>query len=302
MPDENIKIPAPLKNLTPIAFVLIALAAVFITYQIFGGILSFLVLKGDLSGTSPANITLTRIIVSFSQFMFILAPVILLNMLRGDEFVQGFKFRKPKISYIALSFIGIVAVQPVLQYILVLQNKILFSLPFGQEFLNSLKSLYDYFESFTSKLVVSSNTGEFTLVVFVIALTPAICEEFMFRGLILSNLQKLGGVKIPVIFTGLLFAIFHFHPFNLIPLIILGIFISYIAFYSNSIIPAVMVHFLNNFMSALAVYLTGMDSFDDKAVSWSELLKYTPLAVISLVIFIFVLIFVKKIYEQGKNE
>lgn len=302
MPDEFNKIPAPLKKLSPIAFVIAALAVVFITYQIFGGVLSFYLLKGDLSGISIQNITLTRIVVSFSQFMFILVPVVILNMLRGDNFISGFKFNAPKISYIALSFIGIVAVQPVLQYILVLQNKIIFSLPFGQEFLNSLKRLYDYFESFTSKLVVSSNTGEFTLVVFVIAITPAICEEFMFRGLILSNLQKLGGVKLPIIFTGLLFAIFHFHPFNLIPLIILGIFISYIAFYSNSIVPAVMVHFLNNFMSALAVYLTGTDSFDDKAVSWTELLKYTPLAVISLVIFIFVLIFVKKIYEQGKHE
>jgi membrane protease YdiL (CAAX protease family) len=293
---------APLKNISPIAFVVIALMVVFITYQIFGGILSSFILKEQDGGMATGNITLTRIIVSFSQFMFILVPVVLMNMLRGDGFTAGFKFRNTKISYYALSFIGMLAIQPLLQYILVLQNKIIFSLPFGQDSLNSIKNLYDYFESFTNSLVVSSNIGEFIFVTFVIALTPAICEEFMFRGLILSNLEKLNSSKIPVIFTGLLFAIFHFHPFNIIPLIILGIFISYIAYYSGSIFPAIMVHFVNNFLSALAIFIMGKDSIDDSTVTWFDIAKYTPLAVVSLIIFIFVLIFIKKIYEQSKTE
>jgi membrane protease YdiL (CAAX protease family) len=302
MPDENKKLTAPLKNISPIAFVVIALMVVFITYQIFGGILSSFILKEQDGGMATGNITLTRIIVSFSQFMFILVPVVLMNMLRGDGFTAGFKFRNTKISYYALSFIGMLAIQPLLQYILVLQNKIIFSLPFGQDSLNSIKNLYDYFESFTNSLVVSSNIGEFIFVTFVIALTPAICEEFMFRGLILSNLEKLNSSKIPVIFTGLLFAIFHFHPFNIIPLIILGIFISYIAYYSGSIFPAIMVHFVNNFLSALAIFIMGKDSIDDSTVTWFDIAKYTPLAVVSLIIFIFVLIFIKKIYEQSKTE
>lgn len=302
MPDENKKLTAPLKNISPIAFVVIALMVVFVTYQIFGGILSSFILKEQDGGMATGNITLTRIIVSFSQFMFIFVPVVLMNMLRGDRFTAGFKFRNTKISYYALSFIGMLAVQPLLQYILVLQNKIIFSLPFGQNSLNSIKNLYDYFESFTNTLVVSSSVGEFIFVTFVIALTPAICEEFMFRGLILSNLEKLNSSKIPVIFTGLLFAIFHFHPFNIIPLIILGIFISYIAYYSGSIFPAIMVHFVNNFLSALAIFIMGKDSIDDSAVTWFDIAKYTPLAVVSLIIFIFVLIFIKKIYEQSKTE
>jgi len=300
MLEDNNKISAPLKNLSPIAFVMLSLAVVFVSYQILGGFLSAVILKGDVSRTNQ-NITLERIIVSFSQFMFILVIVIILNILRGDSFENGFKFKKSKTSYLALGFVGMIVVQPLLQYILVLQNKILFSLPFGQGSINSIKSLYDYFESYTQKLVVSSNIGEFIFVVFVIALTPAICEEFMFRGLILSNLEKLKGAKIPIIFTGILFAIFHFHPFNIIPLLILGIFISYIAYYSESIFPAILIHFLNNFMSALAIYILGNDSIDDKAVPWLELLKYTPLALISLGVFIYILILVKKIYEQGKK-
>ena len=54
-------------------------------------------------------------------------------------------------------------------------------------------------------------------------------------------------------------------------------------------------------MSALAVYILGNDSIDDKAVPWLELLKYTPFALISLGVFIYILILVKKIYEQGKK-
>jgi hypothetical protein len=291
---------APLKNIPPVPFVLLVLVAVFLTYQIVGSLFAFFTLGENMF--SPGNLTATRIVVSASQFLFLLFPVVFLNYLRGDKFKTGFLLNKPDIRILAMSVLGILVVQPVLQFILIIQNKIVFSLPFDPDILNALKEFSRYLDDTVSGIAVSYGIAEFLAVIFVIAVTPAVCEELMFRGLILRNLSSAMKPYTAVALTGIVFAVFHFHPFNLIPLIILGVYISFTAYFSNSVYTAVVIHFINNLISALSVYIFGKENPDWEKISNPELLQYGLISIFGLAIFMLCMIVIIRIYKANKKN
>lgn len=290
----------PLSKINPALFILITLVTVFITYQIIGGVITVLVLGPDII-EEPTNLNLTRIIITFSQFMFILVPVIVLSMMQGNVFKETFRLKKPDILVFILSVLGILIVQPFLQVYLYLQNKLIFSIPFGTEILKSVKELFDSLEALTLKLVASHSVTEFIFVVFVIAITPAICEEFLFRGLILKNFERFVTPVRAIVFTGFIFALFHFHPFNIVPLAILGIYLTFITFYSGSLYTAIFVHFINNFFSAAAVYVFGKEQIDDPDMGGPELTQFILLGVLSLVLFIAIIKIIRTVHLKKIN-
>jgi sodium transport system permease protein len=97
-----------------------------------------------------------------------------------------------------------------------------------------------------------------------VALTPAICEEALFRGPILRGLRTRAGPAAAVVLTGLLFGVFHVELSRILPTALLGVLLSLIALQSGSILPAMLAHFLNN------ATLVGLATFriDEKVVDF----------------------------------
>lgn len=81
---------------------------------------------------------------------------------------------------------------------------------------------------------------------FFVALTPAICEEILFRGFALRPLEKTFGGKWAIILTALAFAIVHLDFVRLVPTFALGLAFGYAAVKSRSIFPSMALHLLNN--------------------------------------------------------
>ena len=79
-----------------------------------------------------------------------------------------------------------------------------------------------------------------------VALTPAICEEALFRGPILRGLRSRVSPAAAVALTGLLFGVFHVELSRILPTALLGVLLSLVALQSGSILPAMLAHFLNN--------------------------------------------------------
>lgn len=292
---------APLSGIQPGVFIILSLFVVFVTYQIFGGVLSILIYGKDFKNLD-SNITVARIVISFSQFMFILIPVILLNMLQGNKPKLSFRLNKPKVSVLWLGILGVIIVQPALQVYLFLQNLFLKSLPFGGEFLKQIKDLMDSLEATTLNLVTAQSVSEFILVAFVIAVTPAICEEFFFRGLIFHNFEKVMLKGKAIFMTGFIFAIFHFHPFNLIPLILLGFYLTYVVYYSKSILTGIVVHFVNNFLSAYLVFKYGKEGLEDPNGSLMDNLSFIISGVVSIILFLIILKIIKNKGSETKSK
>ncbi len=271
-----------LKGLNPFAYVIIVLAIIFFLYQFLGGILA--VAAGDLNAENP-NVKITRIILSFGQFMFILAPTVFFARLETHELKRLFRLSAPKFSHVLLAILGIVMIQPFLQGYMYLQESAINSIPFLHDLLMPVKDLFDTLEKSTLKIVQAYSSIEFIVVVFVICITPAICEEALFRGFALSNLRKVSKPAIAICLSGFLFALYHFQPFNLIPLVVLGWYLGFIVYYSNSIWVGVICHFLNNFFAAYFLYAYGKEEFETPHVAGDELTDSIVAAAFSIVMF-----------------
>jgi sodium transport system permease protein len=88
---------------------------------------------------------------------------------------------------------------------------------------------------------------------FLIAVSPAVCEELLFRGAILSGLRRALRPLPAALCCGALFGLFHLQVVRMIPTAILGTLLAWLAISGRSIVPAMIFHFLNN---AAAVVLT----------------------------------------------
>jgi hypothetical protein len=81
--------------------------------------------------------------------------------------------------------------------------------------------------------------------------TAAICEEALFRGLIMGLLAHRAGWGSAVVWSAVLFALYHLNPVVLLPVTLVGAYLGLLVWRSGSIYPAVVAHALNN---ALALF------------------------------------------------
>lgn len=108
--------------------------------------------------------------------------------------------------------------------------------------------------------IIRSSGGLFTQIIL-FALVPAICEETLFRGFILSAFRdkKTFGQKnekyimFAIVGSGILFGIMHLDFIRIIPTSILGMVMAYNVYKSKSIFTSVGIHFFNNLLSVLSV-------------------------------------------------
>lgn len=83
-------------------------------------------------------------------------------------------------------------------------------------------------------------------VIIVAAVLPALFEEFLFRGVILTNVRNSVGDIRAIFIVGFCFSLFHGSPEQTIYQFICGCAFALIAIRSGSLIPGIVVHFLNN--------------------------------------------------------
>lgn len=107
-----------------------------------------------------------------------------------------------------------------------------------------------------------------------VAVTPAICEELFFRGVVLSGVRRLG-VWPAVLISSLLFAFAHASIYRMLPTLALGLMLAALAWRSGSILPSMIVHAMNN---GLIVWIVRHPSSTD-LLGVSETSTVPPLSV-----------------------
>jgi sodium transport system permease protein len=111
------------------------------------------------------------------------------------------------------------------------------------------------------------------------AFTPAVCEEALFRGPILRGLATRFSPAVAAILTGLLFGIFHVDVWRLVPTALLGMALSGIALASDSIVPSMLAHFTNN---ACIVFLARAHADDTQALPAGTKVRLLVIGVVTL--------------------
>ena len=87
--------------------------------------------------------------------------------------------------------------------------------------------------------------------VLIIAVLPAICEEFFVRGLLSAPAKKAKGRKFTYFYTALLFMLMHVNPYNIVAPFILGYVFSVLNEKTNSLYSSMLGHFTFNTCSVI---------------------------------------------------
>ncbi len=96
--------------------------------------------------------------------------------------------------------------------------------------------------------------GDFGFVFLVIAVAPAICEEMLFRGFLFQTMRAAYRAPVAVCIVAALFGLYHMSLVKFIPTGLLGLALCYVVHKTGSIYPSMMMHFLNNAISAVVSY------------------------------------------------
>jgi len=203
----------------------------------------------ELSGGMAAKIRETSvylktpilIAVSISEFVFMLLPTIwIIKKWHTTEVIKYIRIKFTTVREIVLAMLVTVFIFPFSSFLVDILVKAL-GIP---------KVILDA----NSMLFTPNSNSEFILMIYAIAVTPAICEEILFRGYFQRTLERKTGMK-SFIITGILFGLFHMQPLTLISLSMLGILLSYFYYRSQSILPSSAAHFTNNFLAILLLFL-----------------------------------------------
>lgn len=125
------------------------------------------------------------------------------------------------------------------------------------------RKLEDSAQELTEFLTTFDNVGQFLVAFLVIALIPAIGEEFVFRGL-LQNYARgfLKNDHAAVWFVAFLFSAFHLQFFGFVPRLLLGVTFGYLYLWSGNLIIPMLAHLVNNGFTLIMLYLYHLNKVD----------------------------------------
>ncbi|MEK7468186.1 MAG: ABC transporter permease subunit/CPBP intramembrane protease [Planctomycetota bacterium] len=104
--------------------------------------------------------------------------------------------------------------------------------------------------------------GSFPVILVYMALLPALCEEFLFRGVVLSGLRRDLGRWAGVLACGALFGVAHQVPVAVISVGTFGVLLSWMALRSGSLLVTILTHTCWNAL------LISVEIFKDRLPSW----------------------------------
>ncbi len=241
------------------------LIGIMVLYPIAGVLLFMLVNNGSVAGISLLHIDrsmlpLMRIIQAVGQILVLALPVI---MLAAWHTGKKNPFSRESLAFLgirkdfnagaaALAVSGIFLLQPLLYTVTACQD--LFLWPALGSAGSEVVRQRELMESFIKELALVRTLPEFFSVAFVLALTPAVCEELLFRGYIQQNYTRSMSKGGAVLLTASVFAFFHMSAANLFPLALLGWYIGYIYSKTGNLALSICAHLVNNF-AALVLLL-----------------------------------------------
>ena len=94
----------------------------------------------------------------------------------------------------------------------------------------------------------------FIVTLLIVAVLPAICEELMFRGYILTAMEDKLKPLNAILISAALFGVYHMSVVKFFTTALIGLAICYVAHRTKSIVPGMIMHFINNGLSCVIMY------------------------------------------------
>jgi sodium transport system permease protein len=163
------------------------------------------------------------------EYVFFLAPAVLFALAKGYDLKETFSLRLP-------------AWQGAL-------GGILLGLSAWTVAGGLIVRLFPPPESFTKAMqkivLMEDHHLGIGVMILLIAVSPALCEEIFFRGMVMSGFRRLG-MWPAILCTALLFGVAHASIYRLLPTVALGIGMGFATWKTRSILAGMLVHVCNN--------------------------------------------------------
>jgi membrane protease YdiL (CAAX protease family) len=186
-----------------------------------------------------------------SSIGFFLLPVLLYHFIFRYDIVGNMGLKTlPPLKYWLMG-ISVMAMAAVFTQWLVQVNS---AIPLSGEW-KQLRDMQQQVDKMIDVFFNDKSLGRLALLVVVMALLPAVAEEFCFRGTIQTTLAQtsLGPIG-AIIITGLTFSLVHFEFDNFLAIWCMGIVLGFLYYYSGSIWVNVTAHFFNNLAVVVGKY------------------------------------------------
>ena len=252
------------------------------------------------TGTSGMDISMTRVVQTISSLGLFLLPAIGMALFcdaSPRHYLFLHRVNDERVWLLVLASMFLIAAP--INFIAMLNQQMelpTFMAPVEQW----MRSQEDLALQLTQNMIGDGTPQLLAINLIVMALCPAITEEFFFRG----ALQRLIGKWNPnphfVIWSAaILFSAFHLQFYGFIPRMLLGAYLGYLLLWTRSIWIPVFAHFINN---ATAVIGMSDKNLRESALVTGEIptdqiFQYGIAAAISLILFIFLNQYLKKILK-----
>ena len=288
-------------QISPVAAAFIGLIGGFFLYQIVGGLLTLLIFGLDIENAPVIGI---RLMTMAGQILFILLPALVFSRFFYSDVTKFLRIKIPNWKEVLLFTIGIAILTVLLQNYLYIQNYFIDQLANSVPLIKTIKELLDTLNAYVEKtygsLLQANSVYEGILIVFVVAIVPALSEEAMFRGLVQRSFEMKMKPFYAALITAIFFGVNHFNPYGLIPLILLGLYFGFAAYMSGSIIVPIILHFLNNFTAVMLYFIFGDDELISSTVQKPVELGSSFLLLLTMaMLFTGVLLTIKKYYSKA---
>jgi uncharacterized protein len=205
--------------------------------------------KGNLNNIPIPLLKYIQITQSIALFII---PSLFLSYLffnKKDEKLPGREF--PSLTVIVLVLVIMFFSLPLIDKLV--QWNEAFKFPPGiKDMEQKFIQMEDDAAKLTIKLLSGNRSIDFIVNLLMIAIIPAIGEEFLFRGILQKIFyQWTRNPHLAIIICAILFSSIHMQFFGFVPRMLLGALFGYFFFWSNNIWIAVAAHFFNN---AFAVF------------------------------------------------
>lgn len=225
-----------------------------------------LVLAGLFTlGGIPLQMLLGETALPLAQVLLLLLPSLLFIRLGGFDPVRTLSLRWPTRGQVAGGVI-----------VLVGGVQLAWFLAWAQSFVVPVP--VEYLETMATALRADS-LGRFLWILLVAALVPAVVEEVVFRGIVLSGFRAALPTMWAVLGAGILFGAFHLSPetaFRFVPTAWLGVVLGGIVVATGSLPLSMLLHGVNN---ALILAVTSVSVSGDR---FGEAQAEPPLAILPL--------------------
>ena len=183
-----------------------------------------------------------------SQLLLLALPAVLFAVLGPYRTRQTLALRTPSPRALAAGILIILGGMPI-GWLLAWAQSLFMEIP--AEFLTALEDL-----------IRAETASEILWLLIVVALTPAICEELVFRGVLLQGLTS--GMKAgrAIILSALVFGAFHLSietAIRFLPSAWLGALLGLVVWRTGSLFVSGTMHFINNGLIVLIVATPGLE-------------------------------------------